>query len=141
MGYAEMPRLNADLVAPVRTVNAKGEGPFVILCDHASNRIPPQYDDLVLPPSELVSHLAWDPGAQPGHYSAHEYHIFELKSSLFSATYLASRRLGPRSASAVPAGKSECIEKIRGKRGQTARFAGRRSFARRAASQRTVPAA
>ena len=65
MGYAEMPRLHADLVAPVRTVNAKGEGPFVILCDHAANRIPAHYDDLGLPPAELVRHIAWDPGALP----------------------------------------------------------------------------
>jgi predicted N-formylglutamate amidohydrolase len=63
MGYAEMPRLSADLVAPVRTMNAKGQGPFVIVCDHAVNRIPPHYADLGLTPAELVRHVAWDPGA------------------------------------------------------------------------------
>jgi predicted N-formylglutamate amidohydrolase len=60
MGYAGMPQ-SADLVAPVRTVNGAGPSPFV--CDHASNRIPPQYANLGLPPSELVRHIAWDPGA------------------------------------------------------------------------------
>lgn len=58
-----MPRQDADLVAPVRTVNARGAGPFAIVCDHASNRIPARYGDLGLPPSERVRHIAWDPGA------------------------------------------------------------------------------
>lgn len=62
MGYAAIPP-EADLVAPVRTVNAEGQGPFAIVCDHASNRIPPRYADLGLPPSELIRHIAWDPGA------------------------------------------------------------------------------
>jgi predicted N-formylglutamate amidohydrolase len=62
MGFAQMP-LDADLVAPVRTVNAKGAGPFAIVCDHASNRFPPAFGDLGLPPSERIRHIAWDPGA------------------------------------------------------------------------------
>ena len=63
MGYAGVPRLDADLLAPVRTVNAEGKSPFAIVCDHASNRIPPRYGDLGLPPSERIRHIAWDPGA------------------------------------------------------------------------------
>jgi len=63
MGYAEMPRADADLVAPVRTVNAGGKGPFAIVVDHASNRIPPAFGDLGLPPAERIRHIAWDPGA------------------------------------------------------------------------------
>ena len=63
MGYAAMPRDTADFVAPVRTVNAQGRGPFAIVVDHASNRIPPHYGDLGLPASERVRHIAWDPGA------------------------------------------------------------------------------
>jgi predicted N-formylglutamate amidohydrolase len=62
MGYAAIPP-EADLVAPVRTVNAGGKGSFAIVCDHASNRIPPRYANLGLPASELVRHIAWDPGA------------------------------------------------------------------------------
>lgn len=62
MGYAAIPP-EADLVAPVRTVNAGGNGPFAIVCDHASNRIPLRYANLGLPASELVRHIAWDPGA------------------------------------------------------------------------------
>jgi predicted N-formylglutamate amidohydrolase len=63
MGTAAIPRYDADLVAPVKTVNARGAGPFALVCDHASNRIPPQYDDLGLSPSDRIRHIAWDPGA------------------------------------------------------------------------------
>ena len=41
----------------------QGAGRFVILCDHASNRIPPELHGLGLPSSELARHIAWDIGA------------------------------------------------------------------------------
>ena len=63
MGQAEAPRGDADLLSPVRIVNAEGKGPFVVVADHASNRIPLRWGDLGLPPSERVRHIAWDPGA------------------------------------------------------------------------------
>ncbi len=63
MGTAGAPRSAADLVAPVRTVNAQGQSPFAIVCDHASNRFPARYGDLGRPPSERIRHIAWDPGA------------------------------------------------------------------------------
>ncbi len=47
----------------VRVSNAAGASPFVLVCDHASNRIPSRYGDLGLTPIELASHIAWDPGA------------------------------------------------------------------------------
>lgn len=43
--------------------NARGQSPFVIVCDHASNRIPAKYGDLGLTATERTSHIAWDPGA------------------------------------------------------------------------------
>ena len=43
--------------------NARGLSPFVIVCDHASNRIPDKYGDLGLSHTERLSHIAWDPGA------------------------------------------------------------------------------
>ena len=43
--------------------NARGRSPFVIVCDHASNRIPEKYGDLGLSHTERLSHIAWDPGA------------------------------------------------------------------------------
>jgi predicted N-formylglutamate amidohydrolase len=35
----------------------------VLLCEHAANHIPAEYDGLGLPPAERVRHIAWDPGA------------------------------------------------------------------------------
>lgn len=43
--------------------NARGQSPFVLVCDHASNRIPARYGDLGLTPAQRLSHIAWDPGA------------------------------------------------------------------------------
>jgi predicted N-formylglutamate amidohydrolase len=35
----------------------------VLICDHASNWVPPALQDLGLPREELLRHIAWDPGA------------------------------------------------------------------------------
>jgi predicted N-formylglutamate amidohydrolase len=43
--------------------NARGRSPFVIVCDHASNRIPQKYGTMGLSQTERLSHIAWDPGA------------------------------------------------------------------------------
>jgi len=48
---------------PVAVVNPHGRGPFVLVCDHASNWVPPTLQRLGLPPEELDRHIAWDPGA------------------------------------------------------------------------------
>ena len=44
-------------------VNPDGLGPFVLVCDHASNWIPPSLNGLGLPSAELGRHIAWDAGA------------------------------------------------------------------------------
>ncbi len=54
---------DAEEVIPVRVGNRQGNGPFVILCDHASNHIPAEFGTLGLNADELTSHIAWDPGA------------------------------------------------------------------------------
>lgn len=36
---------------------------FMLVCEHASNYIPPAYEALGLPENLLLSHIAWDPGA------------------------------------------------------------------------------
>ncbi|MGH6824726.1 N-formylglutamate amidohydrolase [Methyloceanibacter sp.] len=43
--------------------NPKGRGAFVILCDHASNRIPEPYQSFGFAEDALQTHIAWDPGA------------------------------------------------------------------------------
>ena len=47
----------------VQVSNATGPSPFVLACDHASNRIPQRYGDLGLSSFERLTHIAWDPGA------------------------------------------------------------------------------
>ena len=53
----------ADHLPPVVTINAAGASPFLLVCDHASNRIPEPYGDLGLKPHQRLMHIAWDPGA------------------------------------------------------------------------------
>src|ERR1700738_4197521 len=43
--------------------NPGGRGPFVLVCDHASNWVPPSLKGLGLAPAELDRHIAWDPSA------------------------------------------------------------------------------
>jgi predicted N-formylglutamate amidohydrolase len=64
-----------DISSPAETAAAAGdftpveriEGPHdagvVVLCDHASNALPPCYGDLGLPASALTRHIAYDIGA------------------------------------------------------------------------------
>lgn len=53
----------ADHLPPVVTINAAGASPFVLVCDHASNRFPARYGDHGLMPHQRLMHIAWDPGA------------------------------------------------------------------------------
>lgn len=39
------------------------QGPFLILCDHASNHIPAELNNLGLDSADLARHIAWDIGA------------------------------------------------------------------------------
>lgn len=48
---------------PYRLVNEAGQAAMVIICDHASNRVPAGYGDLGLPAAALERHIAWDIGA------------------------------------------------------------------------------
>lgn len=48
---------------PFRLVNARGPAPLVLICDHASNIVPADLNDLGLPPAEVQRHIAWDIGA------------------------------------------------------------------------------
>lgn len=46
-----------------RLLNTRGSSPYLLLCDHASSAIPPDYGDLGLPPDCLRQHIAVDIGA------------------------------------------------------------------------------
>jgi predicted N-formylglutamate amidohydrolase len=47
----------------VEILNHDGRAPFVLICEHASNYIPAEYEKLGLDDKELVRHIAWDIGA------------------------------------------------------------------------------
>ncbi len=47
-----------------RVENATGHGKCVIVCDHASNRVPKSLGDLGLGKADLKKHIAWDPGTE-----------------------------------------------------------------------------
>jgi predicted N-formylglutamate amidohydrolase len=49
----------------VMVENPDGVGSFVIVCDHASNRIPERYKSFGFAEDALQTHIAWDPGALP----------------------------------------------------------------------------
>lgn len=49
--------------SPFRLINEGAAAPYVIICDHASNVVPPDLADLGLPSAELQRHIAWDIGA------------------------------------------------------------------------------
>ena len=50
--------------APALLVNGDGRSPYVLVCEHASNRLPKSLGTLGLPRSELQRHIAWDIGAE-----------------------------------------------------------------------------
>jgi predicted N-formylglutamate amidohydrolase len=56
--------LAKDEPPTVRVENAKGAGKCVIVCDHASNRIPKALGTLGLSAAALKKHIAWDPGTE-----------------------------------------------------------------------------
>lgn len=63
VGYKANARHPASLLPPVLTINPAGQSPFLLVCDHASNRIPAAYGNLGLKPHQRLTHIAWDPGA------------------------------------------------------------------------------
>ena len=51
--------------APALLVNGGGRSRYVLVCEHASNRLPKSLGTLGLPESDLQRHIAWDIGAEP----------------------------------------------------------------------------
>ncbi len=49
--------------SPVAVENSQASSPFLLVCEHASPRLPEKMGTLGLPPAALSSHIAWDPGA------------------------------------------------------------------------------
>ena len=49
----------------VRITNHAGRSPFLLVCDHASIWLPPDFGTLGLTEADMLRHIAWDPGALP----------------------------------------------------------------------------
>lgn len=65
MGQTSVPAAKASDAGLVRLEGPPTGGDFVILCDHASNRVPEGFGDLGLGADDMQRHIAWDPGALP----------------------------------------------------------------------------
>lgn len=59
---AKIKSTEAEVFLPI-IENEASEGRFVIVCEHASNSIPAQWDTLGLTDDQRLAHIAWDPGA------------------------------------------------------------------------------
>jgi predicted N-formylglutamate amidohydrolase len=62
-GVSTLSLLGPDEPPPVELVNADGRSSAVLVCDHASNKIPRQLGTLGLDAVQLADHIGWDPGA------------------------------------------------------------------------------
>ena len=60
---SSQPLLGSAEPGPFELVNPNGQGNLVLLCDHASNRVPDSLGNLGLSSQQLASHIGWDPGA------------------------------------------------------------------------------
>jgi predicted N-formylglutamate amidohydrolase len=58
-----LPVATAGDAGAFRILRPQETGRYLIFCDHASNRVPLELDNLGLPASELDRHIAWDIGA------------------------------------------------------------------------------
>jgi len=62
-GVTTLSLLGSDEPPAVEMVNADGNGSAVLVCDHASNRVPQRLGTLGLDAARLADHIGWDPGA------------------------------------------------------------------------------
>lgn len=56
--------LSEDEPHPAEIINPTGTSPHVLICEHASNRIPKSLGNLGLSEDDLRLHIAWDIGAE-----------------------------------------------------------------------------
>lgn len=54
---------SADWPSPVEVLNETGGSDIILLCEHASNHIPAEFDALGLNDTDTKRHIAWDIGA------------------------------------------------------------------------------
>ncbi len=54
---------NINQAKAFETLAGEPSCPLILLCDHASNQLPPEYGNLGLPPEQFERHIAYDIGA------------------------------------------------------------------------------
>ncbi len=77
------PLLAIDEPPPYAAINPDGASPYLLLCEHASNRIPWALGDLGLPAAERLRHIAWDIGVS----ALSQYLSRTLDAPLFMTNY------------------------------------------------------
>ena len=63
MTSSEFKLLEADDPPPVTVIRPDGASPFLLVCDHAGNRIPRKLGTLGVREADRQRHIAWDVGA------------------------------------------------------------------------------
>ena len=53
----------ADWPEPIEILNEDSDNEIVLICEHAANHIPAEYERLGVGPGDLDRHIAWDVGA------------------------------------------------------------------------------
>jgi predicted N-formylglutamate amidohydrolase len=97
-----MTLLGADEPAPFELINPEGRSELVLLCDHASNRVPACLKNLGLGDEQLASHIGWDPGAALLARSLSERLDAPLLLSNYSRLVIDCNR-SPTAAASIPA--------------------------------------
>lgn len=89
-------------------LNARGTGPVLLVCEHASRKIPAEFQGLGLPAAEQIGHIAWDPGAlEMGVFMAEALEAKLVISTVSRLLYDCNRP--PEAPGAMPE-KSEIFE-------------------------------
>lgn len=93
---------------PVEVFNPNGQSCVVVVCEHASCYIPPEFADLGLSEAARQSHIAWDPGAMVVAQKLAEHLDAKLIASTVSRLVYDCNR-PPSAADAIPV-RSETID-------------------------------
>ena len=91
--------LQADEPPAYVVIEDERRSPFLITCDHASNRLPRALAGLGVPESELLRHIAWDLGAADvAQLLARELGAFAILQSYSRLVIDCNRPLGVQSS-------------------------------------------
>jgi predicted N-formylglutamate amidohydrolase len=126
-GVTTLSLLSPDEPPAVEVVNADGSSSAVLLCDHASNRVPERLGNLGLDAVQLADHIGWDPGAAdvarrlsarldaPLVLSGYSRLVIDCNRPLHSAESIAKESAGmpvPRNRGLSPAERASRIDAL-----------------------------